>query len=193
MLLNEPLLSGIQKMQELLEPHRTKWVLGGSCGLLLHDVKLDRSPRDIDIYVDENAVGTVYEAMRTYATDHPEYSETPIYASILSHYQLMDCTIEAVGAFRVHALESSYQVEAGYLWDQYSFHTEVGNRKLRVMPLAHELLFNLLRCRADRYERIAEVMRQAPETHYPALKALLARNNWSAPVLKHIEELLQLR
>lgn len=156
----------------------------------MHQVDIGRSPRDLDIYVDVHDVEAIHRALQRYSTDTPAFSRTPIYASILSHYQIDGHPVEVVGDFKVQALESSYQVEAAYLWERHSGHTEIGGQELRVMPLAHELVFNILRNRPDRYEAIYRTMRQYPEQHMQALHDLLERNSWGTPFRRELDRLI---
>jgi hypothetical protein len=60
------------------------------------------------------------------------------------------------------------------------------------MPLAHELVFNVLRNRADRYEAIAQAMRYDPASHLPALEGILSCNRFSEAVTGRINRLLGL-
>ncbi|MNJ48251.1 hypothetical protein D3C77_434410 [compost metagenome] len=59
------------------------------------------------------------------------------------------------------------------------------------MPLAHELLFNVLRERPDRYTAVAQVIRSSPDHHMPLLQALLAGNVWEPQVVSGVAELLK--
>jgi hypothetical protein len=192
LVLLEPLLPTITTIQtHLLQTPGVRWLIGGSCGLLLQDVDIGRSPRDLDIYVDYNDVTTVYTSLQNYSVDTPIYSETPIYASILSHYLIDGNTVEVVGDFRVQALHSSYQVEAAYLWDNHCRLAMIDGLEVKVMPLAHELLFNLLRNRPDRYEPIMKTMQAFPELHMQALNDLMQRNSWGIAFKSKLEQLIE--
>ncbi|MNI46130.1 hypothetical protein D3C73_1005790 [compost metagenome] len=61
------------------------------------------------------------------------------------------------------------------------------------MPLGHELLFNILRDRADRYTVIAEAIVANKDLHLPACMDLLKRNQWGEEVLKQVEQLLSIK
>ncbi|WP_175532287.1 hypothetical protein [Paenibacillus sp. yr247] len=175
---------------QLLQAPGARWLIGGSCGLLLQDVDIGRSPRDLDIYVDDNDVTAVHASLRDYSVDMPNYSETPIYASILSHYHIDGNAVEVVGDFRVKALHSSYQVEAAYLWENHSHSFRISEQEVKVMPLAHELLFNLLRNRPDRYMAIMKTMQAYPELHMQALNDLVVRNSWGTEFQRKLEQLI---
>ncbi|MBP1988901.1 hypothetical protein [Paenibacillus eucommiae] len=167
-----------------------KWLVGGSCGLLLQGVELSESPRDVDVYMDEEDVQTTHDALLSYATDQMQLSQTEIYRSFLSHYEIIGIQVEAVGAFSVQAMASSYKVEVSYLQRYHAANVQVNGIVIALMPLAHELLFNLLRERPDRYDAIALAMAQKEELHMPVLRALLARNHWSPGFLDHLNQLL---
>ena len=97
------------------------------------------------------------------AMDTPNYSETPIYASTLSHYRIDGHAVEVVGDFKVKALRSLYQVEVEYLWENYTYSATIEDQEVPLMPLAHEFLFNVLRNRPDRYEPILKTMQAHPD------------------------------
>lgn len=194
MVLLEPLVPTITTIHtQLMQAPGVRWLIGGSCGLLMQNVDIGRSPRDLDIYVDRNDVSAIHSSLQDYSVDTPVYSQTSIYASILSHYQIHGDAVEVVGDFKVQALDSFYQVEAAYLWEDHSYTAVIGNHEVKVMPLAHELLFNLLRNRPDRYEAIYHTMIAAPELHMPTLNALLQRNSWGLPFEKRLGELIDSR
>ncbi|UKS30611.1 hypothetical protein LOZ80_17370 [Paenibacillus sp. HWE-109] len=194
MVLLEPLLPSITTIQtELLQAPGLRYLIGGSCGLLLQQVDIGRSPRDLDIYVDVDDVTPIYSTLHKYAVDSPVYSETPIYASILSHYQIDGTAVEVVGDFKVQAMECSYQVEVAYLWETHSQSALIDNQNIRIMPLAHELLFNLLRDRPDRYEAIVRTMMLNPEPHRRVLADIMQRNQWGSAFRQKVEALLPKR
>ncbi|WP_173184543.1 hypothetical protein [Paenibacillus alginolyticus] len=192
MVLLEPLLPTITTIHtHLLKVPDVRWLIGGSCGLLFQNVDIGRSPRDLDIYVDDSDVIAVHTSLLEYSVDAPIYSETPIYASILSHYHIGGNAVEVVGDFRVNALHSSYQVEASYLWENHSHSVIINGQEVKMMPLAHELLFNLLRNRPDRYEAIARTMKAFPEMHMQALSDLMQRNRWGSELERKLEQLIE--
>jgi hypothetical protein len=194
LVLLEPLVPTITTIHtQLMQAPGVRWLIGGSCGLLMQNVDIGRSPRDLDIYVDRNDVSAIHSSLQDYSVDTPVYSQTSIYASILSHYQIHGDAVEVVGDFKVQALDSFYQVEAAYLWEDHSYTAVIGNHEVKVMPLAHELLFNLMRNRPDRYEAIYHTMIAAPELHMPTLNALLQRNSWGLAFEKRLGELIDSR
>ncbi|NQX64902.1 hypothetical protein HQN90_02065 [Paenibacillus alba] len=192
MVLLEPLLPTITTIQtQLLQAPHVRWLIGGSCGLLLQHVDIGRSPRDLDLYVDYQDVTAAHSCLQPYSVDVPMYNETPIYASILSHYIIDDNAVELVGDFKVKAMQSAYQVEASYLWEAHSQTVQITGHHVRLMPLAHELLFNLLRNRPDRYEAIRHTMLANPGLHMPVLNDLLQRNSWGTEFQHRLEQLMK--
>ena len=191
MKLLEPLLPSISTIHTRLQQAlNVRWLIGGSCGLLMHNVDIGRSPRDLDIYIDLKDVHIVHTLLQPYAIDSPELSETPIYASMLSHYRIDGHAIEVVGDFKVKALESLYQVEVEYLGENYYCSATVEEQEVPLMPLAHEFLFNILRNRPDRYEPILRTMQAKPDKHMPALTDLMKRNHWGHEFHEKMKELL---
>ncbi|WNR42457.1 nucleotidyltransferase domain-containing protein [Paenibacillus roseipurpureus] len=187
----EPLIPSISIIQtRLQQAHDIPWLIGGSCGLLLQGVDIGRSPRDLDIYVDQKDVLAIHALLVPYAIDAPAYSETPIYASTLSHYKIDGHMVEVVGDFRVSALASLYQVEVSYLQETYHSLSVLDNQEIHLMPLAHEFLFNVLRNRPDRYAIILRTMLASPEKHMPVLADLMARNQWGQAFHDKLKEIL---
>ncbi len=167
------------------------WLVGGSCSLLLQGVEVLSPPRDIDLYADMNSVITLHTAMEQWSTDHQVLNKSGLYSSILSHYELNETQIELVGDFRVAAKGSQYTVEVEHRLHPHAHGIELDGIQMYLMPLSHELIFNLLRDRADRYEAIATVMRQTAECHLPLLLQLLENNRLEDNHVQQIAALLE--
>ncbi|WP_458121972.1 hypothetical protein [Paenibacillus sp. Z6-24] len=170
---------------------RTRWLLGGSCGLLLQGIPLDEAPRDIDLYADGDAVQTLHEQLQTHTIvlDGPEPNETRMYRSVLSHYQAGDYKVELVGDFEVRARESYYRVHIDKNLYDHAQSIALGSHTVFLMPLAHELIFNLLRDRRDRYGRIAKQMAAEPERHAALVEQIIAANGFHPQMIQHIQRL----
>jgi hypothetical protein len=188
--LSPQVLQAVDLLAKALRGSGVKWLVGGSCGLLFHGIDLTQEPGDLDIYLDVKDVSALYRALQIWAIDEPTTSTTEIYTSTLSHYRAADMQIEAVGGFSVHKNGSLYQTEARYLMQHHALHAEVQGSIVAVMPLAHELLFNMLRSRPDRYEPVAAAMLLKPETHLPILKKLIERNQWEPGFLLQLDKLM---
>jgi len=187
-----PFIPVLAALEQTLKDTGICWLVGGSCGLLLQRVRLDKPPRDLDLYVDQDDVSLFHERLREWALDEPSYSETPIYRSTLSHYQMNGVQIELVAGFQVQSYGCDYRVTVRNGLFRHSLAAE-GERPLpaiRLMPLAHELVFNVLRDRPDRYEAIAEVMQSRPERHIPVIRDIIRTNVIVPPVLAALERLL---
>ncbi|MGQ8872862.1 hypothetical protein [Paenibacillus sp. TSA_86.1] len=170
------------------QPHT--WLLGGSCGLLLQGVELQQAPRDIDVYADIAAAKSLHVCAPGSRLDKPAVDKTGPYASLLSHYQVGACSLELVGGFEVWARGSWYRTQIEHVLARYAAEAQVDTYALRLMPLAHELLFNLLRGREDRYVPISLRIRQEPEAHQPAMMALSQHNIWTSRFRAEVEELV---
>lgn len=171
------------------------WVLGGSAGLLLRGLALASPPRDIDLYCDEEDQPAIHSALSRYSTDEPQFSETDIYRSTLSHYRIGECRIELVGGFQVRSLGSCYKVNVKGLLIPYGESVDLSGFSasgefVRVVPLAHELVFNALREREDRVRQIADAMATAGEAHYGVLAVIAAHNELSPFVKERLAEWL---
>lgn len=170
--LEEALATAIHKLNQA----PVVWLLGGSCCLLLQGVELGKPPRDIDIYADAAGVQPLHETLALQAVDAPRLDQEGIYSSILSHYEIEKVPIELVGGFEVNSEGSSYRVEIDQLLYPAATARHIRDATVRLMPLSHELVFNVLRNRPDRYDAIAEAMLRDMNQHLPLLQELLSRN-----------------
>ncbi|WP_059043423.1 nucleotidyltransferase family protein [Paenibacillus rubinfantis] len=166
------------------------WLLGGSCGLWLQGVSLAAAPRDIDVYADLATAARLHERLQPFATDQPRHDRSGLYSSQLSHYRIGESTVELVGGFEVRTARALYRTEVDLILAPAAQRVTLRDTALSVMPLAHELVFNLLRERPDRYLAIAAMIRREPERHMPLLDELLKRNEWSAELVGRLAELL---
>jgi len=177
--LSEPIMGTIEQLVASANNDIKHWMLGGSCGLVLQGVPLGREPRDVDIYADEPDAKQLQEQWNPYATDAPEWNATSTYHSLLSHYQICGVPIELVGQFIVTTPQCQYNtIIRDALWNHRIIYN-VDRFSIALMPLAHELVFNILRQREDRTASIAQVINAAPEQHIAAMNAVLA--NCSEP------------
>ncbi len=166
----------LAELAALLGSEEIVYVIGGSTGLALRGAELDRPPRDLDIYVDEEDVGDVHRLLKPFAMDDPESSVTERYRSTLSHYRIAGAIVELVGGFRVTAGKSVYKTEVREILYPECDLIDLDGTELPVVPLGHELIFNLLRERLDRAEIAGRLISSAPEKHVPKLRRLLDRN-----------------
>ncbi len=162
----------LQQLSERFGQAGNCWLVGGSCGLLLQNVRLDAMPRDIDVYADDVRVSRLHVLLNDLAVDEPEVSRTDTYHSTLSHYKLGDYLMELVGSFKVHASGSRYEVLVENLLLPEAKTAEIGGFSIPLMPLGHELVFNVLRERPDRYQAIAATMTTDLGSHMPLLRRI---------------------
>jgi hypothetical protein len=183
-------LQALEQIHTHLLDKNVKWLVGGSCGLLLQEVDIDLPPRDLDIYIDAKDAATVYDALQIYATDQLDHSHTGIYVSLLCHFRIASVSVEVVGGFEVHALESDYRVEVDNFLAHFGVSYVSENCQIGLMPLAHELVFNLLRQRPDRYNAIAKRINTNPNEYLTPLNKIIARNTFSSEFIKKMNDLL---
>lgn len=185
-------VTAIAVLGKKLESCEASWLVGGSCGALLQDVPLDAAPRDLDVYADANLAGELHGCLLDQSTDEQLYSETGMYGSLLSHYSVEGLQVELVGSLKVHKDDAEYAVRVEELLADHAWTGDIGGVPVKFMPLAHELLFNVLRGRTDRYEPIAKTMLENPNAHLPLL-AIMLRDNRIGPAYKELlRELLHL-
>lgn len=184
--MNTALLDVAQRLRQLPDA----WLVGGSCGLVLQHIALPAPPRDLDIYVEESAVDHIAALLNDAVIMPPHHSETGIYRSRLSHFRIHGVKIEVVGGFQIANSGSLYRVEVNDLLALHSSHYVAQGMTIALMPLAHELIFNVLRNRPDRYELIAAAMRKQGDEHV-LLHQLLARNTFSLEHQEIIHEVMR--
>lgn len=185
-----PLLAALRELGARLGGAQPVWLLGGSCSLWLQGVPLKRPPRDIDVYYDRADAEALHGHLASLALDKPVLDESGRYASLLSHYRMGSLTLELVGGFEIRNGRSRYRTEVNGVLSGHAEQIHLDGIAVRLMPLAHELLFNVLREREDRYHAVAEVIRSSPGQHACLLKLLLARNQWEAATVLKVAELL---
>ncbi|GAB6929952.1 hypothetical protein JCM10914A_39350 [Paenibacillus sp. JCM 10914] len=167
--------NGLASIVSKLHQSNVPWLLGGSCSLRLQNVSLDKPPRDIDLYADILDIPLLHQRLITLALDSPYMDQEGMYSSMLSHYEWEGVPIELVGGFEVTSSGSVYVVEIKDLLYQAAPVRQIGPLELRLMPLSHELIFNILRDRPDRYEAIAKAMRQEMNQHSSLLFDMMDR------------------
>lgn len=192
----------IDKLGEALRTLQTKlhnieqpWLVGGSCGLLMQGVPIAEAPKDLDIYADMDGARRIHSLLSEYSVDEQQEDRSSIYYSLLSHYHINGIKVELVGGFQVTLRDSEYQVNAAFLSDgyaiKYSLNSGEGYAPIKLMPLEHELIFNVLRERPDRYEAIAKMIKSRHGGATNALEELIRQNSMDEAVISQINRLLQ--
>lgn len=184
------IFQALQVLVQSCKEAEGKWLLGGSCGLWLQGVPLAAAPRDIDVYTDLEHAEWLHQLLAEFAVDKPRLDQSGNYVSQLSHYRLNTLTLELVGGFQVKTKEAVYKTEVAEKLVPASQTVRLGTLDIRLMPLAHEFVFNVLRARPDRYAPIAGVIRRNPQLHLPLLSELLERNLWTSGQIAKMADLL---
>ncbi|MGO4539735.1 hypothetical protein [Paenibacillus sp. 2TAB19] len=166
------------------------WIVGGSAGLLLRKLPLLASPRDLDLYCDDEDVERIYNKLSRYAVDEPDLSITNMYRSRLCHFNIEGVSVELVGGFEVTSADSFYHTDVKKLLIPYGTKLTVNGtaKQANVVPLAHELWFNALRAREDRVQLIAESFNHSADG--PALRAIEAVNRFSEQARQYVHSFI---
>lgn len=180
----------LTEIAQAFESASPAWLLGGSCALWLQGVDIASAPKDIDLFVDEPDAPIFHQLLTKWSVDKPMLDEDHAYRSLRSHYLHTGIEIELVGGFHIYPDHSSYQVEIGML-DQHRCDVWLHGIQIPVMPLSHELLFNIMRQRADRYEAIAAVMSRDWQYHLPLLNSIIAQNHIDAAHIRVLQQLIK--
>jgi hypothetical protein len=168
-----------------------KWLLGGSCSLILQGVELLCPPRDIDLYADADSVIPLHKAIAQWSVDEQTLNKGGLYSSILSHYELNEAQIELVGAFSIGSNTFEYRVQVEDSLQLDASEIEVDGVLMSLTPLSHELIFNVLRERPDRYEAISNTMKVNQASHMPLMEKLIRNNKLEDNHIQKIAELLK--
>ncbi|GGG57574.1 hypothetical protein [Paenibacillus radicis (ex Gao et al. 2016)] len=167
------------------------WVVGGSTGLMLRGLPLTSEPRDLDLYIDDADFDRLYNLLRPYAVDSPVVSVTDIYRSTLCHFELEGVSVELVGGFVVSAHGCRYETKVSELLKPLAERVIVdGKYFVHTVPLAHELWFNVLRDRPDRYQLIMDAYIQDEARHEEALKQLESHNTFTPEMVKKVHQMI---
>lgn len=188
--LSETLKQAMLEVKHRLGDQMQHCLVGGSSGLLLQGVQLDAPPRDLDIYLDLPYMDQIFPLLHSLCLDKPRWDETEMYRSYLSHYQLDDITLELVADFEVRNGNSEYKVKIDQTLKPYSQTCLVSAEPFQLMPLAHEFVFNILRERPDRYQRIATVVNKSPQSHVELFHKIWNENQFSSAHLSMMRNVL---
>ncbi|WP_036745646.1 nucleotidyltransferase domain-containing protein [Paenibacillus sp. UNC451MF] len=185
----------LRTLQAQLHDVEQPWLVGGSCGLLMQGVSIAEAPKDLDIYADPEGARIIHARLSEYSIDEQVEDRSSIYYSLLSHYNLDGIQVELVGGFQVTMRNSVYIVNAALLNDRFAMKYSLNSggqlAPIKLMPLEHELIFNLLRNRPDRYEAIAKVISIRNIGTNQALEELIQQNSIDEAVIVQLRKLLQ--
>ncbi len=190
----EPLVTVLGELTEKLSlpwlEQPPAWLLGGSCGLLLHGVTLDAAPHDIDLYADIQDARRLHDVLSGYTVSGPEEDYSGGCFSLRSCYSLENTSIELIGGFEIGHGSWQYSVNIQRLLAYAPVQDFTGIGLLRLMPAAHELIFNILRGRAERCASIAAYLRHDLSAHLPLLQSLILDNGLDLSFQMKLNQLL---
>ena len=166
------------------------WLLGGSCGLLLHGVQLSAAPRDIDLYCDLEDTAQLHQALLRYTVCAPEEDYSGGCYSLRGLYFIGEAKVELVGGFRIGAGSGQYSVNLRTLQPHAPKCACEGIGRVALMPLVHELIFNLLRGRDERCHAIAALIKRDAASHLPLVEQLIEENHLDTGLQVRLDELL---
>ncbi|QYR19919.1 hypothetical protein KZ483_18840 [Paenibacillus sp. sptzw28] len=188
--MTDPIYRALEIIAKAASASGAVWLVGGSAGLMLRGIELTNPPRDLDLYADERDARLLHAALREYAVDDQKLNVSGVYRSVLSHYRIEGVSVELVGGFVITSGLSQYRVEVTAVLAQHSLSLTIGGCPVGVVPLAHELWFNVLRNRNDRVSLIAAAVGAEPGPHREAFCAIESRNRLSEASVKHLHNLI---
>lgn len=186
--------TALMRIAEALDLSRMEqppvWLLGGSCALLLHNVALGKPPADIDLYADLEDAVLLHQALSCYSADEgPEEDYSGNCYSRRSRYLVCGVKVELVCGFRIGVPPFGYTVDVHTLL-RYAPVSRINTlRPIRLMPLAHELLYNMLRGRMERCRAIAGRMHSSRQLHTLLLNKLADQNGLASSCLAELHGL----
>ncbi|MFC5650826.1 hypothetical protein ACFPYJ_17255 [Paenibacillus solisilvae] len=187
---NDPINRALVMIAQAAEASDAVWLVGGSTGLMLRGLQLNKRPNDLDLYADEEDALKLHELLLPFSVDAQQVSVTGIYRSVLSHYSIEGISVELVGGFEIKSGAGRYGVEVREVLAPYKDMIEMGGYEIGIVPLAHEMWFNLLRGRDDRVHLIAEELSKQSELHRDAFIHIEARNELNAELIGMIHNWL---
>ncbi|MNR07383.1 hypothetical protein D3C85_1234990 [compost metagenome] len=111
-----------------------------------------------------------------YTVSGPEEDYSGGCFSLRSCYSLGNTSIELIGVFEIGHGSWQYSVNIQRLLAYAPVQDFTGIGLLRLMPAAHELIFNMLRGKSERCECIAAYLRHSLSDHLPLLQSLILDN-----------------
>ncbi|WP_424766082.1 hypothetical protein [Paenibacillus sp. sgz302251] len=188
---NEIIHTALATVVQATKAKQESWIVGGSVGLMLRGLPLAAKPRDLDIYCDLEDVQNIYDSLKLYAIDEPAISVTSMYRSCLCHFIIDDVQVELVGGFQVSALGCRYVTAVRKLLLPYGARIQIRkDLDVCIVPLAHELCFNMLRGRSDRVQLIAAAIAANPSLHEGALQAIELSSHFTDEAKKELHGLI---
>lgn len=180
--LNDCFMNALATATALLESARHTgpgplWLVGGSCGLMLQGVPLTRAPRDIDVYAELEDSERMHACLGAYTLQPPADDYSRGCYSRMGYYRIGEMPLELVAGFQMTSGNSRYTLNLRLLAPHaVTVSAGQGQARILLMPLAHELLFNVLRGKEDRCRDIAQAIGREPGRHMPLLQALVNAN-----------------
>lgn len=147
-------------MAEELNRTDIPWLVGGSTACLLQNVPLTRKPNDLDIYTDRRFIDSLKQALAGWNIVAVHNMETERYSSYLSRCRVDTLDVEFSADLTVRTEHGQYDVEVGDLLAKHKIMTIMNDVSLPLIPLEHEMVFNLLRERSDRFRPISDTLKK---------------------------------
>ena len=189
----DPIYRALAVIAQAAAASGIQWLVGGSAGLMLRGLELNTRPNDLDLYADEEDAFRLHKLLLPFAVDAQQESVTGIYRSVLSHYSIEGVSVELVGGFEIKSGKSHYQVEVTDVLAPHKHIIVMNGYEIGIVPLAHELWFNILREREDRIHLIAEELSKQSNEHIEAFLCIEAKNELDAELVGKVHALLGYR
>jgi hypothetical protein len=168
--LPEPLRAALIRLVPILNATGAPWVLGGSCSLALHGVKVE--PHDLDIATDRDGAYRIGQALRQVAEEKRavQWGEGERIRSHYGQYHFGDVQIDVVGAAQFREGDEWSPAQSPSEWETESVAVPGTDLAVTAFTLRHELAayrklqrpskVQLIQERLDRQE---PVFRHAPQ------------------------------
>jgi len=118
---------------------------------------IDISPRDIDILTDKKGAFQIQELLKDYEIKKVELTKSEKLCSYLGKFQIMGLEIEVIGNFQAKTPNGKWTKP---LSPKLKTTLKLGNLKIPVSPLKVELEAYKILGRAERVQKIEEVLKK---------------------------------
>lgn len=140
----------------LSRPLGLKWLVGGSAATILHGVRLADPPHDLDIDAPADVALRLGEMLSQFVVSPVERGDTDLYSNLFGRFDVAGTKVEILGDFEIKTPSWSHRlVITEELFERCARVEVAPDLPVRLVPLEHQLIVNLIRGRVDRVATIS--------------------------------------
>jgi hypothetical protein len=190
----QPVREALSLITRLSRPEGLKWLVGGSTATILHGVSLAAPPHDLDIDAPGDGALKLGELLSSFVVSPVQRSDTDLYNNLFGRFDVNGTKVEILGDFEIKARSWSHRLVITE--DLYNRCTEVTLQPgltVRLVPLEHQLIVNLIRGRVDRVASISATLRGQGGPDQKYLQEIFERDRIPEQVRLMIDRLCVLK